>query len=67
MIEHQDVIDFTEVPQTQGVGPSIMVVLVIGLALIFTMGGLSAFLSGYNHDYWPSSKTLRMPLGNMPK
>ncbi|MGA7572293.1 MAG: hypothetical protein WBG27_06310 [Candidatus Aquilonibacter sp.] len=66
MIEHQDVIDFTEIPQTQGVGRGIIVVLVIGLAMIFTIGGLSAFLSGYNH-MWPSNTTLRMPLGNMPK
>ena len=66
MIEHQDVIDFTELPKTQGIGRRIYVVLVIGLLMIFTMGGLSAFLSGWGH-MWPSTTTLRMPLGNMPK
>ncbi|MGC2130227.1 MAG: hypothetical protein WA629_09035 [Candidatus Aquilonibacter sp.] len=66
MIEHQDVIDFTEVPQTQGIGRGVLVVFVVGLAMIFAIGGLAAFLSGYNH-MWPSTTTLRMPLGNMPK
>jgi hypothetical protein len=66
MIEQQDVIDFTEPPRTEGIGRSIFVVLVVGLLMIFAMGGLSAFLSGYNHT-WPSNTTLRMPLGNMPK
>jgi hypothetical protein len=66
MIEHQDVIDFTEVPKTQGLGRGTIVVLIIGLLMIFTMGGLSAFLSGYQH-MWPSNTTLRDPLGPMPK
>jgi hypothetical protein len=66
MIEHQDVIDFTEPPRTEGIGRSIYVVLVIGLLMIFAMGGLSAFLSGYKH-MWPSNTTLRMDLGSMPK
>ncbi|HTC30373.1 MAG TPA: hypothetical protein VK702_06560 [Candidatus Acidoferrum sp.] len=66
MIEHQDAIDFTHVPQSQGLGRGTIVILVIGLLAIFTMGGLSAFLSGWGH-LWPSTTTLRMPLGNMPK
>lgn len=66
MIEHQEVIDFTSVPQSQGIGRSALVVLVIGLLLIFTMGGLSAFLSGWGH-MWPGNTTMRMDLGSMPK
>jgi len=66
MIEHQDAVDFTYVPQSKGLGRGTIVVLVIGLLMIFAMGGLSAFLSGYGHQ-WPSTHTMRMNLGNMPK
>ncbi len=66
MIEQQDTVDFTHVPQSKGLGRRTLVILVIGLLVIFTMGGLSSFLSGWGH-LWPSNTTLRMPLGNMPK
>jgi hypothetical protein len=66
MIEHQEVIDFTSVPASQGLGRGTIVVLVIGLLMIFAMGGMSAFFSGYQH-MWPSNTTLRDPLGPMPK
>jgi hypothetical protein len=66
MIEHQEAVDFTYVPESKGIGRGTTVILVIGLLMIFTMGGLSAFLSGWGH-MWPSNTTLRDPLGSMPK
>jgi len=66
MIEHQEVIDFTSVPESQGRSRGTLVVLIIGLLMIFTIGGLSAFLSGWQH-MWPSNTTLRQDLGSMPK
>jgi hypothetical protein len=66
VIEQQDHIDFSHVPQSQGLGTGIRIILVIGVLCIFVIGGLSAFTSGYQH-MWPSNHTLRMPLGNMPQ
>jgi len=66
MIEHQDAIDFTYVPQSKGLGRGTIVILAIGLLIIFAIGGSVAFLSGYGH-MWPSNTSMRMNLGNMPK
>jgi hypothetical protein len=66
MIEKQDFIDFSEVPQSKGLGRGTMVLLIAGIIAIFLIGGFSAFLSGYGH-MWPSIHTTRMPLGNMPQ
>jgi hypothetical protein len=65
MIEHQDYIDFTTVPQSKGLSSGTIVIVIIGVIMIFIMGGLSSFLSGYGH-MWPSTHTERMDLGNMP-
>ncbi len=66
MIEHQDTIDFSHVPQSQGLNTVTKVILAVGVLMIFAIGGASAFLSGYQH-VWPANQTLRYPLGNMPK
>jgi hypothetical protein len=66
MIEHQDYIDFSTVPQSKGLGRGTIVLLIIGVIAIFAIGGGSAFTSGYGH-MWPSMHTERMPLGNMPQ
>jgi hypothetical protein len=65
MIEQQDYIDFSTVPQSKGLSSSTLAIVIVGVIMIFIMGGLSAFLSGYGH-LWPSTHTERMPLGNMP-
>jgi hypothetical protein len=66
MIENQETIDFSVVPQSKGLNTGTKVILVIGVLMIFAIGGASAFLSGYGH-VWPASHTLRYPLGTMPK
>jgi hypothetical protein len=66
MIEKQDYIDFSQVPQSHGITREIKIVLYAGIIAIFAVGGFSAFLSGYNH-MWPSNHTLRMDLGQMPQ
>lgn len=65
MIEKQDYIDFSHVPQSQGITKEVKFVLYVGILAIFTVGGFSAFLSGYHH-MWPSTHTMRMDLGKMP-
>jgi hypothetical protein len=59
-------LDFSTVPQSKGITKPAYVVLVIGLIGIFAVGGMSVMLSGYGH-MWPSTHTMRMPLGDMPK
>ena len=66
MIEHQDTVDFSKIPQSQGLNTGTKFILVIGVLMIFAIGGFSAFLSGYGH-VWPSTHTLRIDLGKMPQ
>jgi hypothetical protein len=66
MIEHQDYIDFSKVPESKGLGRGTLVLLITGVIMIFLIGGFSAFMSGYGH-MWPSINTTRMNLGSMPQ
>jgi hypothetical protein len=65
MIEHQQAIDFSVVPQSKGLNTFTKFILVVGVLGIFVIGGFSAFLSGYGH-VWPSTHSLRVDLGKMP-
>jgi len=65
IVEHQDTIDFSHVPQSQGLNTFTKINLIIGVLAIFAIGGFSAFLSGYGH-MWPSNTTERVDLGSMP-
>ena len=65
MIEHQQAIDFSVVPQSKGLNTFTKFILVIGVLGIFAIGGSSAFLSGYGHR-WPANTSLRIDLGKMP-
>jgi len=66
MIEHQETVDFSHVPKSQGLNAGTKFILVTGVLMIFAIGGFSAFLSGYGH-VWPSTHTLRIDLGKMPQ
>lgn len=66
IVKDSEYLDFSKVPQSKGVPNGIYVLAVVGLIGIFIMGGLSAFMSSSGH-LWPSEKTQRMPLGEMPK
>ncbi|MGB6987014.1 MAG: hypothetical protein WBD74_13670 [Candidatus Aquilonibacter sp.] len=66
MIEHQETVDFSHVPQSKGLNTGTKVILVVGILIIFAIGGASAFFSGFGH-VWPSSHTLRIDLGKMPQ
>jgi hypothetical protein len=64
MIEHQDTVDFSVVPQSQGLNTPTKIILVTGVLMIFAIGGFSAFLSGYQH-VWPANQSLRIDLGKI--
>lgn len=66
IVEHQNTVDFSHVPQSKGLNTFTKIILVTGVLGIFAIGGFSAFLSGYGHR-WPANTALREPLGNMPQ
>jgi len=65
MIEHQDTIDFSKVPESKGLNNTTIAIIISGVLMIFVVGGLSIGFAGFGH-MWPSSHTERMDLGNMP-
>ncbi|HTU69388.1 MAG TPA: hypothetical protein VMF11_03625 [Candidatus Baltobacteraceae bacterium] len=66
MIEHQDVIDFSNLPQSKGIGTGTRWILAVGIVMIFCIGGLTVGFAYWGH-MWPSDHTLRMDLGNLSK
>ncbi|HTX57702.1 MAG TPA: hypothetical protein VMD47_11445 [Candidatus Acidoferrales bacterium] len=66
MIERQETINFTHVPQSKGIGTGTRWILGVGIVIIFCIGGAVVRLSGYNH-VWPAEQSMRMNLGQMPK
>jgi hypothetical protein len=66
MIERDDeYLDFSKVPESRGIPPSLYRVAAVGLAIIFAIGASVCLMSGYGH-HWPSDTTLRVPLLNNP-
>ena len=67
MIVHDDeYLDFSKVPQSQGVPPMLYRIVAVGLLCIFVIGGSVILWSGYGH-HWPADTTMRMDLGSMHK
>jgi len=64
--DEKEYLDFSRVPQSKGIPSYLPAIALAGVLAIFVMGGLSAFLSGWGHS-WPSTHTLRVDLGNLPK
>ena len=64
IVPDKDYIDFSVVPQSQGMSKAGYVFIIVGIIGIFIMGGLSVKLSGYGH-VWPAEKTQRIDLGSM--
>jgi hypothetical protein len=66
MIEqHQDSIDFSQVPVSQGMSNVTLFIVFTGVIVIFLVGGLAVGFAGYGH-IWPSTHSERLPLGSMP-
>jgi len=65
MIEQQDQIDFSYVPQSRGLSKGVLVVLFTGLLVIFGIGGMSIGFAFWGH-MWPSTHSMRLNLGKMP-
>ncbi|MBV8196839.1 MAG: hypothetical protein JO263_01780 [Candidatus Eremiobacteraeota bacterium] len=64
MIERDDeYLDFSQVPESKGVPEGLYRVVVLGLLVIFAIGGAVCLMSGYGH-HWPAATTERVPLNN---
>jgi hypothetical protein len=63
IVRDDEYMDFSKVPESQGVPSSLYRVVVIGLLAIFAIGASVVLLSGYGH-HWPSDTTIRVPLNN---
>jgi hypothetical protein len=63
IVRDDEYMDFSKVPESQGVPSSLYRVVAIGLLVIFAIGASVVLLSGYGH-HWPSDTTIRVPLNN---
>ncbi len=63
IIRDDEFMDFNKVPESRGIPTALYRVAVVGLLVIFAIGGAVCMMSGYGH-HWPSDKTLRVQLNN---
>lgn len=61
-----DPLDERGVPVSRGVPMAVRIAAIIGILCIFGMGITTIFYADYGHQ-WPSTKTLRIPLGGAEK
>ncbi len=61
IVRDDEYLDFSEVPESRGVPAALYRVVMVGLLIIFAIGGAVVLLSGYGH-HWPANTTLRVPL-----
>jgi hypothetical protein len=62
IVSDSEYLDFSEVPQSRGIPPVIRYSVIVGLIMIFAIGGATVLLSGYGHK-WPAPSTMRVNLG----
>lgn len=58
--------DFGAVPSSRGIPRGVSVAAAIGIIIIFAIGALVVFNSGFGHQ-WPAAKTQRVDLGTAIK
>ena len=63
VVQEDERLDFSKVPQSAGFPPMLFGLLAIGLIGIFAVGGSVVLMAGYGH-HWPSPTTQRVPLVN---
>jgi hypothetical protein len=65
IVDEHERLDFNRVPETRGAPLELRVATIVGILIIFIIGGSVGRFSGYNH-MWPSLTTTRMNLGSLP-
>ncbi|MFY9718325.1 MAG: hypothetical protein WAK16_01665 [Candidatus Cybelea sp.] len=63
IVRDDEYLDFSRVPESRGIPPALVRVALVGLLIIFAIGGAVCLMSGYGH-HWPANTTMRAPLNN---
>ena len=63
IVRDDEYLDFSKVPESRGIPGGLYRIGIVGLVVIFAIGGAVCLMSGYGH-HWPSTTTLRVPLNN---
>lgn len=63
IVNEDEYLDFSKVPESRGVPPFLYRVVALGILIIFAIGAAVVLNSGYGH-HWPAETTLRVPLTN---
>ena len=61
IVRDDEYLDFSKVPESRGIPAALYRIVVVGIVIIFAIGGAVILHSGYGH-HWPSETTLRIPL-----
>ena len=65
IVSDSEYLDFSAVPQSKGMNKFTIGLVIVGLIMIFIVGGLVIGFAGFGH-MWPSPHSMRMDLGTMP-
>jgi hypothetical protein len=63
IVRDEEYLDFSKVPESRGIPRGLYRVVIVGILVIFAIGGAVVMTSGYGH-HWPYNTTLRVPLNN---
>ena len=64
IVPDSEYIDFSTVPQSKGIGRSALIIVLVGIVMIFVIGGLTIGFASFGH-MWPSEKSMRLNMGAM--
>ncbi|MBV9718796.1 MAG: hypothetical protein JOZ77_05725 [Candidatus Eremiobacteraeota bacterium] len=63
IVRDDEYLDYSRIPESRGIPAALHWFAIVGLLIIFAIGGAVCLLSGYGH-HWPATTTLRVPLNN---
>jgi hypothetical protein len=64
IVPDSEYLDFSQVPQSKGIPPTIVWSGIIGLIAIFVIGGSVVLNAGSGHK-WPAASAMRVDLGTL--
>jgi hypothetical protein len=63
IVRDDEYLDFSKVPESRGIPSGLYRVVIVGILVIFAVGGAVVLNAGYGH-HWPAMSTVRVPLNN---
>ena len=64
ILPDEEYLDFSRVPQSRGVPKVLVVSGLVGIVMIFAIGGATIRQAGYSH-HWPWTASMRVDLGKL--